>query len=412
MGAVADHLWQSTGFALAAGVIALFLRNDAARVRYWIWLAASLKFLLPFALLNWLGRQFVVQVADDSSLLPIVQHVATSFATVTASVEPIGDELQQVIVALWILGSVMLLGRWLLTWLHSRALLRSSTPCAVAAPLPLPVRCTDRLDAPGIVGIVEPVLLLPTTLPARLTPAELEAVMAHEMWHVRRRDNLTAALHALVEALFWFHPLVWWIGAKLVQEREQACDEGALQEGSERTLYAGTLLKICRQSVESRLACMASAVGGDLRSRIRAIMSLPAKPQRGNLRRAVPAAALVGCLALPIASGMTVVTASGLTVPADAHSIRMTETAGPTFIVMSDDYIYGRNVSLRELIGRAYAVRGRDISGDAPWLDHPRFDIELASRHDHRQTVADLLKRQFNVELIVRPTPVVQASVK
>jgi len=56
----------------------------------------------------------------------------------------------------------------------------------------------------------------------QLEDVHLEAVVAHELWHVRRRDNLAGALHMVVEAMFWFHPLVWWVGARLVDERERA----------------------------------------------------------------------------------------------------------------------------------------------------------------------------------------------
>ena len=69
--------------------------------------------------------------------------------------------------------------------------------------------------------------------------------MAHEVCHVRRRDNLTAALHMLVEAAFWFHPLVWWLGARLVAERERACDEAVLRLGRRPEAYAEGILKVC-----------------------------------------------------------------------------------------------------------------------------------------------------------------------
>ena len=87
---------------------------------------------------------------------------------------------------------------------------------------------------PGIFGIVRPVLVWPEGISEHLEDAHLEAILAHELWHVRRRDNLAAAIHMLVEAIFWFHPLVWWLGARLVDEREEACDEEVLRAGSHR----------------------------------------------------------------------------------------------------------------------------------------------------------------------------------
>lgn len=78
---------------------------------------------------------------------------------------------------------------------------------------------------PGVFGIARPVLVWPEGISERLEDAHLEAILAHELWHVRRRDNLAAAIHMMVEAIFWFHPLVWCSGARLIEEREHACDE-------------------------------------------------------------------------------------------------------------------------------------------------------------------------------------------
>ncbi|HEY3884210.1 MAG TPA: M56 family metallopeptidase, partial [Vicinamibacterales bacterium] len=62
---------------------------------------------------------------------------------------------------------------------------------------------------PGVVGIRRPILLLPDRIAECLTPEQLDAVVVHELCHVQRRDNLTATVHMFVEAVFWFHPLVW-----------------------------------------------------------------------------------------------------------------------------------------------------------------------------------------------------------
>ena len=106
-----------------------------------------------------------------------------------------------------------------------------------AAPLPLalpvPVKSSNTMIAPGVFGIFRPVLVMPEGIADRLPPAQLDAIIAHELCHVRHRDNLAAAIHMFVEAIFWFHPLVWWLGARIVEERERACVEEVLQLGDE-----------------------------------------------------------------------------------------------------------------------------------------------------------------------------------
>jgi bla regulator protein BlaR1 len=136
-------------------------------------------------------------------------------------------------------------------WLRIRAAVRSSV--LLEFPAKIEIRVSPGLLEPGVVGLLRPILLLPAGIVERLTTRQMEAVLAHEFCHVRRRDNLTAAMHMLVEAIFWFHPLVWWIGARLVVERERACDEDVLRLGSEPHVYAEAILNVCKHYLESPL---------------------------------------------------------------------------------------------------------------------------------------------------------------
>src|SRR5207247_4024707 len=133
------------------------------------------------------------------------------------------------------------------------------------------VRSSPGLLEPGVVGLFSPILLLPEGIAERLTPPQLEAVLGHELCHIRRRDNLTSAIHMIVEAVFWFHPMVWWIGARLVEERERACDEAVLSLGSEPHDYAEGILNVCKSYLESPLSCVSGVTGSDLKERIQGI---------------------------------------------------------------------------------------------------------------------------------------------
>jgi beta-lactamase regulating signal transducer with metallopeptidase domain len=156
-------------------------------------------------------------------------------------------------------------------WLRIRDAIRASTPATI--PAAVEIRLSQGLVEPGVVGLLHPILLLPEGIVERLTPSQLEAVLAHELCHIRRRDNLSASLHMMVEALFWFHPLVWWIGARLVEERERACDEEVLRLGNQASVYADAILHVCKLYLESPLACVSGVAGSDIRRRIEAIMS-------------------------------------------------------------------------------------------------------------------------------------------
>jgi uncharacterized protein (TIGR03435 family) len=137
----------------------------------------------------------------------------------------------------------------------------------------VPIKFSPSLLEPGVFGIFRPVLMLPERIADRLTPAQMDAIIAHEMCHVRRRDNLTAAIHMFVEAVFWFHPLIWWIGAQMVEERECACDEEVLLRGGEAETYAEGILEVCKFYAESPIACISGVSGADLKKRIVRIMT-------------------------------------------------------------------------------------------------------------------------------------------
>ena len=92
-----------------------------------------------------------------------------------------------------------------------------------------------------------------------------KANVTHELRHVCRRDNLAAVVHMLVEAIFWFYPLVWWLGSRLVDERERACDEEVLLLGSAPQSYAEGILKICEFYLESPVVCAAGVTGSNLK---------------------------------------------------------------------------------------------------------------------------------------------------
>ncbi len=126
---------------------------------------------------------------------------------------------------------------------------------------------------------------VPLTVGQVPTPIQLEAVIAHELCHIRRRDNLFAAIHMLIEALFWFDPLLWWVGARLVEERERACDEEVLQLGNAPQIYAESILKTCQFYLESPLACVSGVTGSDLKKRIVGGIMMQSAAQKLNLNK-------------------------------------------------------------------------------------------------------------------------------
>jgi beta-lactamase regulating signal transducer with metallopeptidase domain len=341
IGELTTHLMQSTVFAVAAGLLTLAFRRNRAGVRYWIWLSASLKFFVPFALLVGLGS-FVERLVPETGKIatPVVafavEYIARSGnAAVPVQTPPKTDWAPMALSGLWACGFLAILTIRFRGARRVRAAVRAGRRLDI--PADVEIRSTPGLLEPGVVGLLRPVLLLPDGIEERLEPIQLEAVIAHELCHVRRRDNLFAAIHMITEALFWFHPLVWWIGARLVAERERACDEEVLSLGSQPRVYADAILSVCRLYVESPLACVAGVTGAGIKERIEAIMTNRRLQGLTGTKKMLLAGAGVVALAMPVTVGvfigighLPVVQAQAPPPAAPAHPLQMDQSIVPT----------------------------------------------------------------------------------
>ncbi len=384
--AVANHLWQSTLFAGVAALLALSLRKNRAHMRYRLWVAASIKFLVPFSVLVSAASriEWSPAPAGGPPLAAAIGQISEPFTLQQLPVStPAASSLSPAIAAavtVWLIGCAVVLARWLLRWRRIRSAVRAAEPLPI--PAPIEVRSCATLLEPGVFGVFRPVLLLPEGIAGRLTPAQLRAVLAHELCHVRRRDNLAAAVHMLVEALFWFHPLVWWIGARMVEERERACDEEVLRLGNEPEAYAAGIVNVCKFYLESPLACISGVTGADLKKRIEAIMTAQMSHSLTLAKKLLIATAGVTAVAGPILIGMisaprgraqakpetlTFEVASVKPADPDVRGVRMQLTPGGG--------LTATNVRLRQLIEFAYEVNPSQISGGPGWMNSEGFDI-------------------------------------
>ena len=362
--AMANHLWQSTLLAVLAAILTLAFKKNQARVRYSLWLAASLKFLVPFSLLISLGSRLAsprFSLSGRNGLLSAVEGFSQPFTFVV--VAPLNHAttgaylltlLPRLIAATWLCGFVTAVILWSVRWRRVAAAAHRSAPMdqgrevdalrqlekigGVRRPMTL-LLARDSAMEPGIFGIFRPVLLWPATISEHLQDSHLRAILAHEVSHVRRRDNLASAMHMAVEAIFWFHPMVWWLGTRLVEERELACDEEVLQLDNSPSIYAESILKTCEFCVRAPLACVSGVTGAELKKRVVRIMTpnLAEKlsPGRRLLLASVGVAAIVG----PVLFGLW------NTPPVRAQSPEASQGAGAPHI-----YHVGGDVSVPQLI--------------------------------------------------------------
>ena len=168
----------------------------------------------------------------------------------------------------------------------------------------MPVQESAGVAEPCVFGILRPVLLLPEGLHERLPAEQWEAILLHEACHVRRRDNLAAAIHMAVETLFWFYPPVYWIGRRLMEEREIACDEEVVRATGAAQVYAQGIVEVCRFGVEAPPACAAGVGSSTLGKRIERIVEERAVLPLGWGRKTGLGAAGLAALAVPLLVGL------------------------------------------------------------------------------------------------------------
>jgi bla regulator protein blaR1 len=399
-----NHLWQSTVVVGIAWLLALALRKNHARVRYWVWMVASVKFLLPFSVLiaagAWLRSLLPVHFAAQPAVANAMEQIAQPLpltplpqATPAAIAAHHADWLPMALVAVWICGALVVAVRFGRGWWRVQKAKRAARPAELA--VAVPVFLSPAPIEPGIFGILRPVLLLPEGILERLSPQQLRAVIAHEVCHLRRRDNLTFAVHMIVEVLFWFYPPVWWVGSRLIDERERACDEAVVQAGGAAQVYAEGILSVCKFYVESPVGCVTGVTGADLKQRIGRIMAEHVARRLSLGRRLLLGGAIALALTVPIMLGLVRAqssqaddTAAGFTYLKFAVvSIRQNKSGGP--IPVKDlgkptpDGYEMRNMYMIDPILTAYPPTtggppfSQQILGQRPaWLAADRYDIE------------------------------------
>jgi bla regulator protein blaR1 len=387
------HLWQSTFCVFAAWLLTLALKDNRASVRYWVWLAASVKFLIPFSLLVSAGSKLgsrVLPAPKHPQVFSVIEEISRSFELsapnpMRAASLPTFHPVLALLFGVWLCGFIIAVIYWLVWWRRIHAILRIATPLHLK--LSIRVVSVPGRREPGVFGIRKPVLLLPEGINKYLSPDQLEMILGHELCHVRRRDNLTAAIHMTVESIFWFYPPVWWIRMRLIEERERACDEAVLQTSSAADVYAESILNVCKFYIASPLACSSGVTGSDLKKRIVRILSERAVQQLGWPRKLLLASAgaavflpiVFGLLHATHSSGQAVVEAPKQLPAFEVASIKPS-VPGEMMVMtkFTDDGVLIKNKPLIMLIWEAAGLNANDdqVIGAPAWVKTERYDID------------------------------------
>lgn len=442
-------VWQG---ALIAALYAI-VRYGAARragpnARYLLaWATLVLMSVTP--LVTWMALRPAAPVAAlragaflASTPAPPAVAAAALAAPAATPRELVPSALLPWIAALWCAGALLFWMRLTVGW-WAAARLRAT--CVTAAPgewqarlgrlqarlrVSRPVRLlvSARVAAPIVVGWLRPVVLAPACAFTGLAPEQMEAVLLHELAHIRRHDYLVNLWQNAVEALLFYHPAVWWVSGHMRAEREFCCDDMAVAASGDALGYASALAELERARPRLPELAMAAS-GGSLLRRIARLL--------GSSRDTSPAGP--GLAAIVTVAGAILLCLAGLrgwsqTAPVLKFEVASVKQLAPGALIVqvggspSGPMLTLQAMSLADLVSWAYDVRPWQVSGGPAWAGAEvrpdrgvlnttalRFDIAAKAEGegtrpigDFRQMMQQLLKDRFALAVhgADRDTPV------
>ena len=307
--ALIHFVWQGTVLALATAVILRACQQRSANTRYLVaCVGLALMVVSPVATAGalWSSTHQLASAelgaqssTPESSPVPLISG-ADDHLVVTDATWELADAVLSYIVFIW-LGGVLFLatrlggGLWRVRRLRLTSLAqRASSWQAVAIRIAteLGLRATVRVvesrlvDTPTAVGWLRPVVLLPIAALTNLSPVQVEAILAHELAHIRRHDYVVNVVQTLAETLLFYHPAVWWVSRRVRTEREHCCDDVALAVCDDRVTYATALAELETGRAHGTLLTLA-ATRGPLIDRIRRVLQVPTGQEPAPLSWAV-----------------------------------------------------------------------------------------------------------------------------
>ena len=376
-------LWQGAVIALALGVLLALTREAQARLRY-VFSCSALVLMLGAtlatgALMRSAGGSAMpsnATVAPESSQLTAVapgsrraDHTASSPVRVMPSaavgradansgsvIQAIVERALPWLVVAWLAGVLLLTFRLLGGWWSTRALRASGISPApewclaqlsalsvrMGVARPVTIVSSVRIAVPLILGHMKPVILLPAAALSGLSPAQVEAIIAHELAHVRRHDYLLNLAQTLIETLLFYHPAVWWVSRQVRETREHCCDDLAVAVCRSRREYVNALLDLEELRGSTPVLAL-GATGGSLLARGRRLLA-PAQARTGSPRLAASVIALIAVAVAVVGGSFDVASvptwpgpepiAAAPTVPA---ALQTPQEAGATPVTMAPD---------------------------------------------------------------------------
>jgi bla regulator protein blaR1 len=299
-------LWQGLIAALLLGVLLLLLHRQSATIRYFVSTLTLFTFLLV-TVATFVKEYSLLTETTASESKPMNYAIGFPVALTTSQPATLSETVSPgfystfsiyftqhlpSIVLLWALGIMVLLLRFMGGLAYSQRLKHYKTvdlpqywqDCVLTLSEKAQIRQTVRLvesalvKVPVVIGYFKPVILLPIGTILGLPSEQIEAILAHELAHISRKDYLVNIGQCLVEILFFFHPAVWWMSSRIREEREHCCDDMALALCGDSLTFAKALANL--EGVHTGSASLALGFAGKGQSLLHRIQRLIGQPRR------------------------------------------------------------------------------------------------------------------------------------
>jgi TonB family protein len=286
--ALIHFLWQGSIVGVGLWFVLFALRNKSANVRYWCSVAglavmAVLPLVTTVALYSTVGKPIL-----QSGSITVRPHPDLVVSGSAAGSDIGLSRIQLWTLSLWSLGAFLFSLRLVVGFRYAFHLRRRGQPAGENVLVVVQRLCrvmgirrsvrllmSEMADSPSVVGWFRPLILLPASTLMGLTPIQLEAILAHELAHVKRYDYLVNLIQMAVETLLFYHPAVWWVSKRMRTERELCCDDLAVRFSGSALRYARALTTLEKLRLRTPRVAMAST-GGPLLYRIqRLVGALP-----------------------------------------------------------------------------------------------------------------------------------------
>lgn len=437
-------LWQGLIAALLASLVILLTRNTKAATRYNLLLAVFALQLLAAAVTftTILNRGVTNAVATTVEEVPAVQPqvqetsgaVAGFQAGLAERMYNYFNENAPLIVGIWLFVILVMLVKMMADLAYMQKLRSQkvfqpadawnemvqnlSKELNISKPVTLLESALAK--SPVVIGFFKPVILMPLSLLSNFSPEQVEAILRHELAHIRRNDYIVNMIQSVAEIIFFFNPSVWWISSLIRDEREHCCDELAVNGNMNKRVFVEALLSFQEYQLAGRFAQGFASRRYKTLHRVQRIFKI-------NNQTAYPMTKIIltTCVVISVAAlsayadfrqqqqgprkqgTMTqneqVQTFATDTIPAELNSFNITRNGKAYKIISNNDaityYIDGKKVSSQEMnaadkeafaILESLAERGRSLNVNTKELENLRSALE--ERKNELETVGASLE--------------------